>query len=102
MTIPCPLQNLRWRAWFLTADENASERPWNHSRSLVGRSLTVSSTFERAAGPCSVSLSKIAATGFSTAFNSTLSSPRVRSTSSISLWCRPSSVDSSRVTGVIL
>ena len=41
MTIPCPLQNLRWRAWFLTADSNASERPWNHSRSDVGMSLTV-------------------------------------------------------------
>ena len=40
-SIPWPLQNFRWRAWLRTADSNASERPWNHSRSLSGRSLTV-------------------------------------------------------------
>ena len=65
-TIPRPLQKVRWRAWLRTADANASERPWNHSRSVRGRSLTVSATCESAAGPSSVRRSKIAATGFST------------------------------------
>jgi hypothetical protein len=27
---------LRWRAWLPTAESNACERPWNHSRSLSG------------------------------------------------------------------
>ena len=40
-SIPWPLQNLRWRAWLRTADSNASERPWNHSRSPSDRPLTV-------------------------------------------------------------
>ena len=97
-SIPWPLQNVRWRAWFRTADSKASERPWNHSRSASGQVLDVSATCESAAGPSAVSLSKIAATGFSTTASSMLSSPRARSTSSISLWRRPANDDSSRVT----
>ena len=58
----------------------------------------MSETCESATGPSIVSLSKIAATGFSTTASSMLSSPRARSTSSISLWRRPANDDSSRVT----